>query len=244
MSGVYRRVYFHSTLQSSFQSFFNRPYYQMASSLPIASAVVPPVNTSASLPTPVVPESLGVHCPESVVEGRLLDKDKRHEIYGKVSGGADSMKLERFQRDMIEKGTGLPCAKTDKRINLRTKVLKDVPHPNKLIDGFDYSEDFDGLQIFKGIEVLINLKCIVGKGGGQTRSLREVYWFVEGQFHVLKTNPTVCFANILDGDESHAVLPKFEYLASLPEFAALKPRIYIGDLKGYFEWATKTFYAA
>jgi hypothetical protein len=202
------------------------------------------MNTIAHSPSTSVSESPRVHCPEAVVEGRLLDKDKRHEMFGKVAGGADSMKLEQFQRAMIEEGTGLPCAKTDTRINLRTNVLKDVPHPNKLIDGFDYSEDFDGLQKFKGADVLINLKCIVGKGGGQTRSLREVYWFVEGQFHVLKTNPTVCFANILDGDESHAVLPKFEYLASLPEFAALKPRLYVGDLKGYFEWAAKTFYAA
>jgi hypothetical protein len=199
----------------------------MSSSLPVSAPVAPPASV--------------IRCPEGIIAGSLLDKDTRHEIFKKVAGGAGSMEPEKFQRSMIEKGTGLSCKKTDTRINLRTNTLRDVPHPNKEIDGFDYSEDFDGQQDIKGAKVLINLKCIVGKGGAQTRSLREVYWFVEGQFHVLKADPTVHFANILDGDEAHAVLPKFQYLANLPEFVPLRNRIYIGDLKGYFEWVAKTF---
>ena len=66
----------------------------------------------------------------------------------------------------------------------------------------DYTEDFDGVQTVNNKKIYINLKCIVGKGGAQTRSLREVYWFIDGQLNVLKnTNDDVYFVNILDGDE-------------------------------------------
>jgi hypothetical protein len=131
-------------------------------------------------------------------------------------------------------------------------------YPNKNIDGYDYSEDFDGIQIFDDKTIYVNLKCIVGKGGNQTRSLREVYWFIEGQLKVLlgaaqaeqagqavPTEPVsepaekttkIYFANILDGDEASRNLSKFEYLLSLPEYKTVKHNVYVGDLKTYFEW--------
>jgi len=113
-------------------------------------------------------------------------------------------------------------------------------HPNTKSDGFDYSEDFDGVQSVKNKKVYVNLKCIVGKGGVQTRSLREVYWFVEGQLNSLKSVENVYFANILDGDEAHSSMSKFEYILALPAFESVKNRVYIGDLKGYFDWFKKT----
>jgi hypothetical protein len=186
-----------------------------------------------------------VHCPESVVAGHLITKDKRHEIHGIVAGGAGSRKPEDLQIQQIIQGTGQPCPKTrGMRINLRTKTLHRISQPNKNKDGFDYTEDFDGVQTIDGKQIYINLKCIVGKGGSQTRSLREVNWFVEGQMNVVKNSgkTNVFFANILDGDEAHAVLPKFEYLLSLPEFITEKNNIYVGDLKGYFEWVKRTFF--
>lgn len=68
--------------------------------------------------------------------------------------------------------------------------------------------------------------------------MREVYWFVEGQLKVLlnTADENIYFANILDGDEAHACLSKFEYLLSNPEFTTIKSRVYVGDLKGYFDW--------
>jgi hypothetical protein len=54
--------------------------------------------------------------------------------------------------------------------------------------------------------------------------------------HVLNNVENVYFANILDGDEAHAVMNKFVYLLALPEFAEVKKKIYVGDLKGYFSW--------
>jgi hypothetical protein len=119
--------------------------------------------------------------------------------------------------------------------------LNEISHPNKKNNGFDYTEDFDGVQTVNNKNIYINLKCIVGKGGAQTRSLREVYWFIEGQLNVLKnTNDDV--VNILDGDEAHSCMSKFEYIFELPEFSSVKKNIYIGDLKGYFEWFKNTFF--
>jgi hypothetical protein len=185
-----------------------------------------------------------VHCPDDVIPGHLITKDKRHEIHGVIAGGAGSRKPEDLQRQQIIQGTGIPCSKTNTRINLRTSSLHNISCPNKEITGFDYTEDFDGVQtIHENHQIYINLKCIVGKGGSQTRSLREVYWFVEGQLNVIKNsnNTNVFFANILDGDESHAVLPKFEYLLSLPEFTNEKNNVYVGDLTGYFSWFKRMF---
>jgi hypothetical protein len=183
---------------------------------------------------------MSFHCPDIVVEGRLITKDKRHELFGQVAGGSGSREPEEFQRAKIKEGTGIPCDKTKMRINLRTYTLKDIAHPNKHDDGFDYSEDMDGIQTIGSKTVYINLKCIVGKGGAQTRSLREVYWLVEGQLRFLLNQPTgsIYFANILDGDEAAATFPKFQYLLSLPEFASVKQKIYVGDLKSYFAWLT------
>jgi hypothetical protein len=175
-------------------------------------------------------------CPEGVIAGCLITKEKRQELFGQVAGGAGSRKPEIYQRNKIVEGTGIECPETKMRINLRTNTLKSIAHPNTKSDGFDYSEDFDGIQSIKDKKVYINLKCVVGKGGAQTRSLREVYWFVEGQLKTLKSVEDVYFANILDGDEAHSTKSKFEYLLNLPEFEEVKNRVYVGDLKGYFDW--------
>jgi hypothetical protein len=174
-----------------------------------------------------------------VIEGKLITKGMRHEIFGAVAGGAGSRKPEDYQRAMIVQHTGIPCPKTNMRINLRTNTLKEIAMPNKHTDGFDYSEDFDGSQTFGEKKVYLNLKCIVGTGGSQTRSLREVYWFMQGQLNVLKTTQNIYFANILDGDEANSVLPKFDYLRNLEDYKDVKSSVYVGDLKGYLNWTTE-----
>lgn len=176
---------------------------------------------------------------QAILEGKLITKATRQQLFGMVAGGAGSRKPEDYQRAMIVQHTELPCPKTNMRINLRTNTLKEIAMPNKKDDGFDYSEDFDGCQTFGDKKVYLNLKCIVGTGGSQTRSLREVYWFVQGQLNVLSTTPNVYFANILDGDEAHDVLPKFQYLLNLEEYATVKNNVYVGDLKGYIDWSTQ-----
>jgi hypothetical protein len=162
----------------------------------------------------------------------------RQEAFGVVSGGASSTAMEKYQRAAVVEGTGVACPKTNMRINLRTSTLHDIAHPNKQADGFDYTEDFDGVQTFGDTQVFLNFKSIVGKGGSQTRSLREVHRFVEGQLNVLKTTPTVRFANILDGDESDAQMDKFMNLLDRAEYSDVKAKVYVGDLQGYFGWIT------
>jgi len=173
---------------------------------------------------------------EEIIEGRLITKDKRHEIFGTVAGGAGSMKPEIFQRGVIERETGIPCPKTNTRINLRTHTLHSIACPNIHENGFDYSENFDGIQQVGNNKVFVNLKCIVGVGGSQTRSLREVYWFVEGQINIVLKTSGILFANILDGDTAHAALKHFMYQSNLPNFSDYKSKIYIGDLRGYLMW--------
>ena len=200
-----------------------------------------PKNTSVSIITAETDklESVHVfcvHCPADVISGSLITKNQRQTQFGQVAGGAGSRKPEEFQRAKLMEGTGIDCPKTNMRVNLRTHTLKKIAKPNKNDDGFDYSEDFDGVQDFNNKKIYINLKCIVGKGGAQTRSLREVYWFVEGQLHSLASYDGVYFANILDGDETAATITKFKHLLSLPEFESVKHRVYVGDLKNYFAW--------
>ena len=111
--------------------------------------------------------------------------------------------------------------------------------PMRNADGFDYTENFDGKQIFGEKTVWVNLKSVVGSGGSQTRTLRdECYPFVNAQLdYLVKTSETkYLFANIFDGDEAAAKMKMFTYLLSLPEYAAVKKYIYVGDLKGYFAW--------
>jgi hypothetical protein len=179
-----------------------------------------------------------IHCPEDVICGALITKEKRQEVYGTVAGGSGSMGPEKYQRAKITEGTGVACGKTNMRINYRTRILRDIAQPNKLRDGFDYTEDFDGIQMFGSIRVLLNFKSIVGAGGAQTRSLREVYHFVQAQLDILAVGaaPDTLFANILDGDEAASVLDKFQYLLTLPVHTAHASKIYVGDLKGYFPW--------
>jgi len=177
-------------------------------------------------------------CPEGVFAGALITKEQRRSAFGIVAGGSGSMQPEKDQRLKIVEGTGVLCPKTNFRINLRTNTLKEIAKPNLNDDGFDYSEDFDGAQSWDDKRVFLNMKSVVGRGGAQTRSLREVYWFIEGQLRVLKNSDSanIYFANILDGDESNRFMSKFNYLLALPEFDIVRNRVYVGDLKGYFDW--------
>lgn len=178
-------------------------------------------------------------CPDDVLPGNLITKEKRQEIHGIVSTGSGTRKPEIYQRYKIVDGTGLECKETTVRINWRQNSLVNIRHPMKNFDGYDYTENFDGIQEKLDNKIYINLKCVVGKGGSQTRTLRdECYRFVNAQLEYLKekNEPGTYFANIFDGDEAYSSLEKFNYLKNLPEYGSVKNRIYVGDLKGYFQW--------
>jgi len=46
-------------------------------------------------------------CPIDVIEGALITKEKRKELFGKVAGGAGSTNPEKFQRQKIIDGNSL-----------------------------------------------------------------------------------------------------------------------------------------
>lgn len=173
-----------------------------------------------------------------IIYGKMITKEKRQELFGKVAGGAGSRSPEIYQCSIIETHTNNLCYKTNMRINLMTNQLQEIAKPNIYNDGFNYSEDFDGCQIKNEKTIYINLKCIVGKGGAQTRSLREVYWFIRGQLEILQNedNKNIYFANILDGDEAHFVMSKYIYLMNMYKNDNILSRIFIGNLKDYITW--------
>jgi hypothetical protein len=186
-----------------------------------------------------------IYCPNDIVAGYLISKDPHISVHGRVAGGSGFMNTETYQRDKIEQGTQTPCDATDVRINKRTGEMLEIVHPMKYVDGFDYTENFDGMQQFGEHMVWINMKSVIGKGGSQTRTLRdECYPFIEAQLnYLLKTQSTTYFfANILDGDEAASKMLMFQYLLDLPEFVAVKKYIYVGDLKKYFEWLKTTVF--
>jgi hypothetical protein len=197
---------------------------------------------------------LNIICPSEIICGKNITKQKRQSLFGKINGGSGSTKPEYYQRNIIEEGTKIKCVKTHIRINYRTNTLVSLPRPNIQQNGFDYSENFDGCQEINGINILINLKCVVETGGSQTRTLREVYHFIEAQLNTLvyglsdksdKINShhspakIYYYANILDGDEADKCMIKFKYLLELPEYINVSKYVYVGDLKGYFNWLSK-----
>jgi len=172
-------------------------------------------------------------CPEDAVYGVLMNKEKRHAMFGK--GPSSSNKMEDYQRSIIKRGTGYDCVKTNMRINMRTIDFVNVPQPNKFKNGFDFTEDFDGYQNIDEKDIFLNFKNVVDQGGAQTRTMREVYHFIEGQLQILRiVNKDILFANVMDGTCAPKYWDKYFYLADL--YPDVKENVFIGNLKEYFEW--------
>lgn len=138
---------------------------------------------------------------------------------------------ERYQRHWLTIITGVPCPPTNVRVNLRTGELRAVSNPLRSIDGFDWSENFDAVYTWRRTKYYVNFKFVCDSGGAQLRTLREVYWFIDGQLKHLKiTSSKVKFINILDGDYSHSMLGKFKHLVGDSR------GIFVGDLHSFNEW--------
>jgi hypothetical protein len=164
-----------------------------------------------------------------------------------------AIKSEKFQREKIEKSTGINCENIrGYRINQRFKYMEIKPQPFKEFYGFDYTEDFDGLQLFANKKVFVNFKNVCGSGGSQNRTMREVYHFIEAQCKTISNfnngsvllyddensmtpMTDVYFANILDGDEIEKNFNKYQYLfVHYPIYA--QDRIFVGTSDEYEKW--------
>jgi len=144
-----------------------------------------------------------------------------------------SNECELFQRDLFENITSKKCAKSKFRINISTYVLRENTCPMKYDDGLEWSEDFDGFFSHNEKDMFVNFKFVCGKGGAQTRTLRELYHFVCVQMKYLSTGasskPTY-FLNILDGDECFSNMEKFNYLLNKSIHQNVKKNIFVGDM--------------
>lgn len=158
--------------------------------------------------------------------------------------GGKRNECEKYQLTTLLKITKEPIkTKTDLRFNILTYSFDKVKNPNTKDNGFEYTEDIDGIQKIGDYTLYYNLKMICNKGGAQTRTLREVYHFIRCQLEYLLIRTcdldnnciTSYFVNILDGDESFRNINKFKNLINKERYNKIKKYVYIGDLKQYIE---------
>jgi hypothetical protein len=172
-----------------------------------------------------------------IVPSELQSKDwRKTQSWWK---GGKSNECEIYQRNQIEQITNKVCQKSNKRLNIRTMEFREHPNPLTNSDGFDWTENFDGYQqLPDGQQLYYNLKMICDKGGAQTRSLREVYHFINAQLEFLRLHPeqSIIFINILDGDTSFFQKDKFNYVMNLTENHPLNKKIIIVDMIGFRDW--------
>ena len=116
-------------------------------------------------------------------------------------------------------------------------------NPMKDIDGFEYTEDFDGKCNRGNKTIYFNLKFCCDSGGAQTRTLRLVYDFIKCQIQYinkltinisnsnLEESSNTYFINILDGDNCNTNMPKFRYLLDkLNDKKQLEKYVFIGSM--------------
>ena len=139
---------------------------------------------------------------------------------------------EKYQINIIEKIINTTLNKTNERINIETVNIINIKNPNTNIDGYEYTENFDGQIINNNTTYYFNLKFVCHSGGAQTRTLREVYHFIKYQLeYLIKSNKSnIYFINILDGDTSYYNMNKFNYLINKEKYSSVLQYIFVGSL--------------
>lgn len=156
-------------------------------------------------------------------------KDWRHHQSWYANGKQNECEL--FQKQCLRQITGMVVPpNTHLRLHFPTKEMRHVRNLNDS-DGFEYTEDFDSVMVVFGITLYFNLKFVCHAGGAQTRTLRETYHFIQAQLEHLLLFPqqTILFVNILDGNQSHRAMDKFQHLLHKPMFDPVRQHVFIGD---------------
>jgi hypothetical protein len=143
-----------------------------------------------------------------------------------------SNECEKYQINLIESIIKLKLMKTHDRINMETNEIISKMYPMIHNDGYEWSENFDGLIMNNNNKYYFNLKFVCGSGGSQTRTLREVYNFIKCQMeYLIKYNmDNIYFINILDGDENNNNNEKFKYLINKEKYKQIIKYLFIGSL--------------
>lgn len=179
---------------------------------------------------------------QDFVPGALQTKDWRTSQQWYIDGRHNECEL--FQRTQVETIVKQRCIKTDMRFNTDTYELRTKLRPLDDINGFEWTEDFDGLSIVGNKKFYFNLKFICDAGGAQTRSLREVYHYVNCQLQFFDhpqseethdaTN--IYFINILDGNTCAKHMEKFHYLIKKEKYSIQSGNVFVGDMYTFNEW--------
>ena len=152
--------------------------------------------------------------------------------------GGKHNECEKHQIEQTEYITNGKLHKSKKRFNRKTLEFKDYSNPLTFSDGFEWTEDLDGVMDLNK-KLYFNFKFVCDKGGIQNRTLRELYIFIETQYEYLsKTNvENICFVNILDGDTCFVYKKHFQYLKNQYD----NDDIFIGDTYEFSKWFKKHF---
>lgn len=164
--------------------------------------------------------------PSSYYQTKEWRKTRSWYINGK------SNECEKYQIILIEQMLINKLIKTNDRINMKNNLIINKKNPMINDDGYDYSENFDGLILKNNNKFYFNLKFVCGNGGAQTRTLREIYHFIKYQIIFLIKNKTnnIYFINILDGDSCYNNINKFKYLINNTKNKRVLKYIFIGSL--------------
>ena len=140
---------------------------------------------------------------------------------------------EKYQISTIEKIISLKLNKTYERIHITSFDIIENKNPMTFENGFEFTENFDGIINKNNKTYYYNLKFVCDQGGSQTRTLREVYHFIYCQLkYIIEHNSTsIYFINILDGNTCYQHMNKFTYL--LKKYNHIHQYIFIGDLHQY-----------
>jgi hypothetical protein len=148
-----------------------------------------------------------------------------------------SNECEKFQKLNIESLTRKKLNLTYDRINIENSTVVECRCPLKNKNGFEFTENFDGVQFTNCKKLYYNLKFVCDSGGAQTRTLRETYHFIKHQIIISNSTPNTYYINILDGDSCHSSKNKFEYLLE----KAQNKNVFIGDTVDFYSWYKNTF---
>ena len=148
-----------------------------------------------------------------------------------------SNECEKYQINLIEQIITLKLMKTNDRINMENIEIISKKNPMINTDGYEWSENFDGIIINNNNKYYFNLKFVCDSGGAQTRTLREVYHFIKYQMeYLIKFNTSnIYFINVLDGDTSYNNMDKFKFLISKEKYKQVIKYVFVGSLCNFQE---------
>ena len=185
--------------------------------------------------------------PLDIVNSKYQTKDWRNNQLWYKNGKHNECEL--FQKAGIQYmlryiySQNLSISKTNLRLNLFKNNMINLRCVCNRKDGFEWSEDFDGITYIKNNTVYFNYKMVCGKGGAQTRTLRETYHFIFSQLNWLLMNKQndVYVINILEGDECYKNMDKFHYLLNNKSYESVRQYVFIGDMFQFESYCHLTF---